>query len=108
MVAVVYGVLTRGRKPHCGHASICLAIAIIVAVVCPSGYNLPSSAQLDNCHRMILAWPAHPPLASVAAGVDFSFAAARLPLEATLLYGMIALALVGIVGAVASRAMPPR
>lgn len=93
VVAVVYGVLTRGRKLPAA-ANIVSAIAIIVAVVA-LGYNLPLIA-LDNTTWMILVG-LYILVASVAP--VWILLQPRDYLSSYLLYGMIALALVGIVGA---------
>ena len=92
VVAVVYGVLTRGRKLPAA-ANIVSAIAIIVAVVA-LGYNLPLIA-LDNTTWMILVG-LYILVASVAP--VWILLQPRDYLSSYLLYGMIALALVGIVG----------
>ena len=92
VVAIVYGIVTRGRKIPAA-ANIISAIAIIVAVVA-IGYNFPV-IQLDNFSWMMIV------------GV-YIFAASIAPvwvllqprdyLSSYLLYGMIALAVVGIIG----------
>ena len=92
VVAIIYGIVTRGRKIPAA-ANIISAIAIIVAVVA-IGYNFPV-IQLDNFSWMMIV------------GV-YIFAASIAPvwvllqprdyLSSYLLYGMIALAVVGIIG----------
>ncbi len=92
VVAIVYGIVTRGRKIPAA-ANIISAIAIIIAVVA-IGYNFPV-IQLDNFSWMMIV------------GV-YIFAASIAPvwvllqprdyLSSYLLYGMIALAVVGIIG----------
>lgn len=92
VVAIVYGIVTRGRKIPVA-ANIISAIAIIIAVVA-IGYNFPV-IQLDNFSWMMIV------------GV-YIFAASIAPvwvllqprdyLSSYLLYGMIALAVVGIIG----------
>ena len=92
VVAIVYGIVTRGRKIPAA-ANIISAIVIIIAVVA-IGYNFPV-IQLDNFSWMMIV------------GV-YIFAASIAPvwvllqprdyLSSYLLYGMIALAVVGIIG----------
>lgn len=92
VVAVVYGVATRGRKIPTV-VNVLSAIAIIVVVVAV-GYNFPVLA-LDNTTWMVIV------------GI-YIFAASIAPvwillqprdyLSSYLLYGMIVLALVGIIG----------
>ena len=92
VVAIIYGIVTRGRKIPAA-ANIISAIAIIIAVVA-IGYNFPV-IQLDNFSWMMFV------------GV-YIFAASIAPvwvllqprdyLSSYLLYGMIALAVVGIIG----------
>ena len=92
VVAIIYGIVTRGRKIPAA-ANIISAIAIIIAVVA-IGYNFPV-IQLDNFSWMMIV------------GV-YIFAASIAPvwvllqprdyLSSYLLYGMIALAVVGIIG----------
>ena len=92
VVAIIYGIVTRGRKIPAA-ANIISAIAIIIAVVA-IGYNFPV-IQLDNFSWMMIV------------GV-YIFAASIAPvwvllqprdyLSSYLIYGMIALAVVGIIG----------
>lgn len=92
VVAIIYGIVTRGRKIPAA-ANIISAIAIIIAVIA-IGYNFPV-IQLDNFSWMMIV------------GV-YIFAASIAPvwvllqprdyLSSYLLYGMIALAVVGIIG----------
>ncbi len=93
VVAVVYGIVTRGRKIPAA-ANIISAIVIIVIVVA-LGYNLPLIA-LDNTTWMIIVG-----IYILAASVApvWILLQPRDYLSSYLLYGMIALALVGIVGA---------
>ncbi|WP_451917417.1 carbon starvation CstA family protein [Adlercreutzia rubneri] len=93
VVAVIYGVATRGRKLPTA-VNILSAIAIIVVVVA-LGYNLPVIA-LDNTTWMILVG-----LCILVASVApvWILLQPRDYLSSYLLYGMIALALVGIIGA---------
>ena len=93
VVAVIYGVATRGRKLPTA-VNILVAIAIIVVVVA-LGYNLPLIA-LDNTTWMILVG-LYILVASVAP--VWILLQPRDYLSSYLLYGMIALALVGIIGA---------
>ena len=93
VVAVVYGIATRGRKIPAA-ANVISAIAIIVVVVAV-GFNFPVIA-LDNTAWMIIVG-AYILLASVAP--VWILLQPRDYLSSYLLYGMIALALVGIVGA---------
>ena len=93
VVAVIYGVATRGRKLPTA-VNILSAIAIIVVVVA-IGYNLPVIA-LDNTTWMILVG-LYILVASVAP--VWILLQPRDYLSSYLLYGMIALALVGIIGA---------
>ncbi|MEE0705633.1 MAG: carbon starvation CstA family protein [Adlercreutzia sp.] len=93
LVAVIYGFATRGRKIPTA-ANIISAIVIIVAVVA-IGYNLPLIA-LDNTAWMILVG-LYILVASVAP--VWILLQPRDYLSSYLLYGMIALALIGIIGA---------
>ena len=93
VVAVIYGVATRGCKLPTA-VNILSAIAIIVVVVA-LGYNLPVIA-LDNTTWMILVG-LYILVASVAP--VWILLQPRDYLSSYLLYGMIALALVGIIGA---------
>ena len=93
VVAVIYGVATRGRKLPTA-VNLLSAIAIIVVVVA-LGYNLPVIA-LDNTTWMILVG-LYILVASVAP--VWILLQPRDYLSSYLLYGMIALALVGIIGA---------
>ena len=93
VVAVIYGVATRGRKLPTA-VNILSAIAIIVVVVAV-GFNLPLIA-LDNTTWMILVG-LYILVASVAP--VWILLQPRDYLSSYLLYGMIALALVGIIGA---------
>lgn len=93
VVAVVYGLVTRGRKIPAA-ANIVSAIAIIVVVVA-LGYNLPVIA-LDNTTWMFIVG-LYILVASVAP--VWILLQPRDYLSSYLLYGMIALALVGIIGA---------
>ena len=93
VVAVIYGLVTRGRKIPAA-ANIVSAIAIIVVVVA-LGYNLPVIA-LDNTTWMFIVG-LYILVASVAP--VWILLQPRDYLSSYLLYGMIALALVGIIGA---------
>ena len=93
VVAVLSGVLSRGRQLPAA-ANIVSALAIIVVVVA-LGYNLPVIA-LDNTTWMILVG-LYILVASVAP--VWILLQPRDYLSSYLLYGMIALALVGIIGA---------
>lgn len=93
VVAVIYGVITRGRKIPAA-ANIVSALAIIVVVVA-LGYNLPVIA-LDNTTWMILVG-LYILVASVAP--VWILLQPRDYLSSYLLYGMIILAIIGIVGA---------
>ncbi len=93
VVAVIYCVITRGRKIPAA-ANIASALAIIVVVVAV-GFNLPLIA-LDNTTWMILVG-LYILVASVAP--VWILLQPRDYLSSYLLYGMIALALVGIIGA---------
>ncbi|MDE8702380.1 carbon starvation CstA family protein [Adlercreutzia equolifaciens] len=93
LVAVIYGFATRGRKIPTA-ANIISAIIIIVAVVAV-GYNLPLIA-LDNTAWMVLVG-LYILVASVAP--VWILLQPRDYLSSYLLYGMIALALIGIIGA---------
>lgn len=93
LVAVIYGFATRGRKIPTA-ANIISAIVIIVAAVA-IGYNLPLIA-LDNTAWMILVG-LYILVASVAP--VWILLQPRDYLSSYLLYGMIALALIGIIGA---------
>ncbi len=92
VVAVVYGLATRGRKIPTA-VNIVSAIAIIVVVVA-LGYNFPVIA-LDNTTWMFIVG-AYILIASVAP--VWILLQPRDYLSSYLLYGMIVLALVGIVG----------
>lgn len=100
VVAVIYGVVTRGRKLPTA-VNILSAIAIIVVVVA-LGYNLPVIA-LDNTTWMILVG-LYILVASVAP--VWILLQPRDYLSSYLLYGMIALALAGIMGNAASLGIP--
>lgn len=93
VVAVIYGLLTRGRNIPTA-ANILSAIAIIVVVVAV-GYNFPL-ISLDNTAWMYLVG-IYILVASVAP--VWILLQPRDYLSSYLLYGMIALALVGIIGA---------
>ncbi len=93
VVAVVYGFLTRGRNIP-AVANVLSAIAIIVVVVAV-GYNFPVIA-LDNTTWMYIVG-LYILVASVAP--VWMLLQPRDYLSSYLLYGMIALALIGIVGA---------
>lgn len=92
VVAVIYGLITRGRKIPTA-ANIISAIVIIVAVVA-AGYNFPV-VQADNVTWMIIVG-----LYILAASVApvWILLQPRDYLSSYLLYGMIILAVVGIVG----------
>lgn len=93
LVAVIYGVVTRGRKIPPA-INIITAIIIIVAVV-GIGFSLPIIA-IDNTGWMILVG-IYILVASVAP--VWILLQPRDYLSSYLLYGMIALALVSIIGA---------
>lgn len=93
VVAVIYGLVTRGRSIPAA-ANIISAIIIIVAVVAV-GYNFPV-ITLDNTSWMILVG-IYILVASVAP--VWILLQPRDYLSSYLLYGMIALSLVGIIGA---------
>lgn len=93
VVAVVYGLLTRGRSIPAA-ANVLSAIVIIVVVVAV-GYNFPLIA-LDNTTWMYIVG-VYILVASVAP--VWILLQPRDYLSSYLLYGMIALALVGIIGA---------
>ena len=92
VVAIIYGFATRGRKIPAA-ANIISAIAIIVAVVA-IGYNFPV-IQLDNTAWMIIVG-----IYILAASVApvWILLQPRDYLSSYLLYGMIALAVIGIIG----------
>lgn len=92
LVAVVYGIATRGRRIPTA-VNIISAIVIIVAVVAV-GYCFPVIA-LDNSTWMLIVG-AYILVASVAP--VWILLQPRDYLSSYLLYGMIALALVGIIG----------
>ncbi len=92
VVAVVWGLITRGRKVPT-LVNVIAAIVIIVAVVA-LGYNFPI-ISLDNNAWMILVG-IYILVASVAP--VWILLQPRDYLSSYLLYGMIAIALVGIVG----------
>lgn len=92
VVAIVYGIVTRGRKIPAA-ANIISAIAIIVAVVA-IGYNFPV-IQLDNFSWMMIVG-VYIFVASIAP--VWVLLQPRDYLSSYLLYGMIALAVVGIIG----------
>ena len=92
VVAVIYGVITRGRKIPAA-ANIISAIAIIVAVVA-IGYNFPV-IQLDNTTWMIIV--GFYILVAAVAPV-WILLQPRDYLSSYLLYGMIAIAVIGIIG----------
>ena len=92
LVAVVYGIATRGRKIPTA-VNIVSAIVIIVAVVAV-GYNFPVIA-MDNSSWMLVVG-IYILIASVAP--VWILLQPRDYLSSYLLYGMIALALVGIIG----------
>ncbi len=93
VVAVIYGLVTRGRSIPAA-VNIISAIIIIVAVVAV-GYNFPV-ITLDNTSWMILVG-IYILVASVAP--VWILLQPRDYLSSYLLYGMIALSLVGIIGA---------
>jgi carbon starvation protein len=93
VVAVIYGLATRGRNIPAA-ANIISAIVIIVAVVAV-GYNFPLIA-LDNTTWMIIIG-IYILVASVAP--VWILLQPRDYLSSYLLYGMIILAVVGIIGA---------
>lgn len=92
VVAIVYGLITRGRKIPAA-ANIISAIIIIVAVVA-IGYNFPV-IQLDNTAWMIIV--GFYILAASVAPV-WILLQPRDYLSSYLLYGMIAIAVIGIIG----------
>lgn len=92
VVAIVYGLITRGRKIPAA-ANIISAIIIIVAVVA-IGYNFPI-IQLDNTAWMIVV--GFYILAASVAPV-WILLQPRDYLSSYLLYGMIAIAVIGIIG----------
>lgn len=92
VVAIVYGLITRGRKIPAA-ANIISAIIIIVAVVA-IGYNFPI-IQLDNTAWMIIV--GFYILAASVAPV-WILLQPRDYLSSYLLYGMIAIAVIGIIG----------
>ncbi len=92
VVAVIFGLATRGRKVP-GAVSVVCAIAIIVAVVA-IGFNFPL-IQLDTTTWMIILG-IYILIASVAP--VWILLQPRDYLSSYLLYGMIILALFGIVG----------
>lgn len=92
LVAIVYGIVTRGRKIPTA-ANVVSAIAIIVVVVAV-GYNFPVLA-LDNTTWMVIVGVYI--LAASIAPV-WILLQPRDYLSSYLLYGMIVLALVGIIG----------
>lgn len=93
VVAVIYGLATRGRNIP-AVANVLSAIVIIVVVVAV-GYNFPLIA-LDNTTWMYIVG-AYILVASVAP--VWILLQPRDYLSSYLLYGMIALALIGIIGA---------
>jgi carbon starvation protein len=93
VVAVIYGLATRGRNIPAA-ANVISAIVIIVAVVAV-GYNFPLIA-LDNTTWMIIIG-IYILVASVAP--VWILLQPRDYLSSYLLYGMIILAVVGIIGA---------
>ncbi len=93
VVAVIYGLITRGRKIPTV-ANVLSAIAVIVIVVA-LGFNFPVLA-LDNTTWMLLVG-VYILVASVAP--VWILLQPRDYLSSYLLYGMIALALIGIIGA---------
>ena len=93
VAAVIWGVALRGRSIP-GVVNVVLAIVVIVAVV-TIGYNFPV-IELDNTTWMWIVG-AYILVASVAP--VWILLQPRDYLSSYLLYGMIALALVGIVGA---------
>lgn len=92
VVAIIYGLITRGRKIPAA-ANIISAIVIIVAVVA-IGYNFPV-IQLDNTAWMIIVG-----IYILAASVApvWILLQPRDYLSSYLLYGMIAIAVIGIIG----------
>ena len=93
VAAVIWGIALRGRNIP-GPVNIGLALVVIVAVVL-IGYNLPV-ISLDNTTWMIIVG-IYILVASVAP--VWILLQPRDYLSSYLLYGMIALALVGIIGA---------
>jgi carbon starvation protein len=93
VVAVIWGLVTRGRKIS-GVVNIIAAIVVILAIVVV-GYNLPIIA-LDNTSWMIFVG-LYILIASVAP--VWILLQPRDYLSSYLLYGMLILAVVGIVGA---------
>lgn len=92
VVAVIWGLVTKGRKIP-GAVNVVAAIVVIVAVVAV-GYNFPVIA-LDNTTWMIVVG-VYILLASVAP--VWILLQPRDYLSSYLLYGMIILALIGIIG----------
>ncbi len=92
LAAVIYGLITRGRKINTA-LNIIISIAIIVAVVA-IGYNLPILALDETTWMIILGiyifLAAVAPVWILLQPRDF--------LSSFLLYGMLALAIIGIVG----------
>mgnify|MGYP000034288414 FL=1 len=93
VAAVIWGVALRGRSIP-GPVNIALAIVVIVAVVA-IGYNFPIF-ELNNLTWMWIVG-AYILVASIAP--VWILLQPRDYLSSYLLYGMIALALVGIIGA---------
>ena len=93
VVAVIYGVVTRGRKLPTA-VNILSAIAIIVVVVA-FGYNLPVIALDNTTCKILVGLYIHVDTQSPG----WILLQPRDYLSSYLLYGMIALALVGIIGA---------
>ena len=94
LTAVIWGFATRGRKLPAA-ASIILAIVIIVAIVA-AGFNLPNVIALDHNTWMYLLG-----FYILVASVTpvWILLQPRDYLSSYLLYGMLILALVGVVGA---------
>ncbi len=92
VVAIIYGLVTRGRKIPTA-ANVISAIAIIIVVVA-LGYNFPFLSLGNNAWMILLG--IYILLASVAP--VWILLQPRDYLSSYLLYGMIVLALIGIIG----------
>lgn len=93
VVAIVWGLITRGRKIPAA-LNICCAIAVIVVIVA-IGYNMPLISFDSNTWMIILG--VYILVASVAP--VWILLQPRDYLSSYLLYGMIIIAIVGIIGA---------
>jgi len=96
VIAVVYGFITRGRQLSTA-ANIGISVAVIIVIVA-LGYNLPNfiPLQLDYTTWMLIVG-AYILVASVAP--VWILLQPRDYLSSYLLYGMIVLAVIGIIGA---------